>query len=203
MKSLALVGLLALVGCAAPVGAPPSASEATTNAAAVTDAAPFSWPIAAGWRSETIPFPLGFAPSITHRGTEELRFGPKFFDPTSPTYFTYAFAFVTEDKTPITAATLTSDLTTYFTGLMSAVTGAPSDPSLHSATITVQKDGSFKGVVHTIDGFGDKRPLALRLNASSFQCGDRQVMLAALSPSEDQAVLKQLEAVRASFTCGE
>lgn len=173
-----------------------------TSAAAATEA-PFTWPVAAGWRSETIPFPLGFAPSIAHRGTEELRFGPKFFDPTSKTYFTYAFAFVTEDKTAITVETFSSDLQTYFHGLASAVIGTPSDPSLHTAVLTTQRDGSFAGTVNTIDGFGDKRPLALHINARSFTCGERQIVLAALSPSDDAAVLKQLEAVRASFACAE
>lgn len=185
-----------VVACAAETA---STSSTTTSAAEV--ATPFTWPAPAGWRTETIPFPLGFAPSLAHHGTEELRFGPKFFDPTSPTYFTYSFAFVTEDKAPITAEALASELGTYFQGLASAVTHTPSDAALHSATITLAKDGLLRGTVHTIDGFGDKRPLTLSIAAKTMKCGDRQIVVSALSPSQDAAVLAQVEAVRDAFAC--
>jgi hypothetical protein len=189
---------LGLVACAAePVASPTTTSSADLNTA------PFSWPVPAGWRSETIPFPLGFAPTLPHRGTEELRFAPKFFDPKSPTYFTYSFAFVTEDKAPMAPAVLATELTTYFRGLMSAVTGSPSDPSLHNATIVPdpQHDGIMLGTVHTIDGFGDKRALELHLEATTVTCGNRQVVIASLSPRADDAIWTELRGVRASFTC--
>jgi CubicO group peptidase (beta-lactamase class C family) len=144
-----------------------------------------------------------FAPTLPHRGTEELRFAPKFFDPKSPTYFTYSFAFVTEDTAPIPPAALATELTTYFRGLMSAVTGSPSDPSLHSATIVPdpQHDNAMLGTVHTIDGFGDKRALELHLEATTLACGNRQVVIASLSPRADDAIWTELRGVRASFTC--
>jgi hypothetical protein len=190
---------VALVGCAAE----PVASPTTTSSAEVAAAPAFSWPVPAGWRSEAIPFPLGFAPTLPHRGTEELRFAPKFFDPKSPTYFTYSFAFVTEDTAPIPPAALATELTTYFRGLMSAVTGSPSDPSLHSATIVPdpQHDNAMLGTVHTIDGFGDKRALELHLEATTLACGNRQVVIASLSPRADDAIWTELRGVRASFTC--
>jgi len=37
-----------------------------------------------GWRSEVIRFPLDFAPSLAHRGYEDLRFPPGMFDPKDP-----------------------------------------------------------------------------------------------------------------------
>jgi hypothetical protein len=45
----------------------------------------FAWPAPPGWKSETIPFPLDFAPDIPHRGVEEVRFEPRFFDPAADT----------------------------------------------------------------------------------------------------------------------
>ena len=187
-----------VAGCAAE---PAPAPAATSTSAAEIAAAPFTWPVPAGWRSETIPFPLAFAPSLPHRGTEELRFGPRFFDPKSPTYFTYSFAFVTKDEATITADALASELATYFHGLASAATGSPSDPSLHGATITPAKDGLLRGTVHTIDAFGDKRPLTLAIAAKTLSCGERQIVVSALSPSHDPAIVREVEAVRDAFAC--
>lgn len=162
----------------------------------------FTWPTPVGWRSETIPFPLGFAPSLPYHGVEELRFAPRFFDPTSPTYFTYSFAFVLDGVDPIQPATFASDLRTYFTGLASAVTKAPSDPSLHDAVVERTKSGELRGTVKTIDAFGDKRPLQLHLEAATFACGEKQIVVASLSPrAETDAIWAQLKAVRASFAC--
>src|SRR6187402_1986296 len=79
MRSLPLLAVLLLPACAP--GKPA-----------------FAWPTPAGWRSETIPFPLDFAPSLPYRGTEELRFAPGFFEPTSETYFTYSFVWLVEGE---------------------------------------------------------------------------------------------------------
>ncbi|MBX3230478.1 MAG: hypothetical protein KIT84_02905 [Labilithrix sp.] len=185
-----------LAGCSAePVAAESAASAVETGPA-------FSWPIPDGWRAETIPFPLGFAPSIPYRGVEELRFAPRFFDPSSPTYFTYSFAFVLEGTPAIGPEVFASDLHTYFTGLASAVTGAPSDPSLHVATIAEGADGRLRGTVRTIDAFGDRRTLDLHLEAETFTCGERRVVIASLSPHAPASpIWSALATVRGSFRC--
>src|SRR5688500_2734436 len=51
---------------------------------------PFAWPVPAGWRTETIPFPLGFAPTLPYTGIEELRFAPGMFKAGSDDFWTYA-----------------------------------------------------------------------------------------------------------------
>ena len=44
-----------------------------------------------GWKPERIPFPLGFAPSPSYTGFEQLYFAPGMFDPRSENYITYLF----------------------------------------------------------------------------------------------------------------
>jgi hypothetical protein len=73
------------------------------------------------WRSETINFPLDFAPEIKYQGFEELRFAPGMFKPDSDTYFTYAFFWCLNGDEKITPAILESNLTIYFKGLCKAV----------------------------------------------------------------------------------
>src|SRR5512138_1452561 len=100
---------LALVACSGGSAStpPPTPPKPTTP-----------WTIPAGWKSETIPFPLEFAPAITHRGVEELRFPPGMFDPAAPGYWSYTFVWRTDDEALIAAPVLAAELTTYFRGLL-------------------------------------------------------------------------------------
>src|SRR5688500_6206534 len=52
---------------------------------------PFAWSVSPGWRTETIPFPLPFAPELPHRGLVELRFSPGMFKADSEELWTYSF----------------------------------------------------------------------------------------------------------------
>src|SRR5688500_15314459 len=72
------------------------------------------WATPTGWKAETIPFPLDFAPSLAHRGAEEIRFAPKFFEPGAPGYWSYAFTWRTEDAAALGAEALRGELTAYF-----------------------------------------------------------------------------------------
>jgi len=74
-----------------------------------------------GFRGETIPFPLDFAPGIAHKGVEELRFAPGFFEPAQPGYWSYTFVWRTEDPAAMDAAAVGGELTAYFRGLIEAV----------------------------------------------------------------------------------
>lgn len=66
-----------LTGCSSPNDKPENAPAAPSEAQAV--AADFTLPIPEGWRTETIPFPLEFAPELSYEGYEELRFSPGMF----------------------------------------------------------------------------------------------------------------------------
>src|ERR1700760_3139406 len=82
---------------------------------------PFQWAAPEGWRKETIPFPLEFAPSLKHKGLEELRFAPGMFKPGAPDFFSYAFVWWLEGEPPPAASALESELPVYFRGLCDAV----------------------------------------------------------------------------------
>lgn len=46
-------------------------------------------PTPEGWREETIPFPLSFAPDLPHRGVELLRFAPGFLEQGQDGFWSY------------------------------------------------------------------------------------------------------------------
>jgi hypothetical protein len=107
-----VIAALVLGACGSSNNAP----APIARAAPPSDAAPaFDWPIPDGWRGETIPFPLEFAPTLAYRGVEELRFPPGFLDPGSTHFFSYAFAWVIDPPLP-DASALERDLSTYFGG---------------------------------------------------------------------------------------
>jgi hypothetical protein len=196
-----------LIGACSSSSAPPSPKPVvvTTSSAAATPAKfSFDWPTPDGWKKETIPFPLDFAPSLPYQGQEELRFGPKFFKEDSPTYFTYAFAFVLDHAPPFTTKQFAEDVKTYFNGLASAVTKEASAASLHDASFTGTSD-HFEGTVKTIDAFSkDHHPISLHVVGESKLCGDHRIVLASLSPKDpkiDREIWETLAKVRASFVC--
>lgn len=168
--------------------------EATPAAAAPG----FTWPVPAGWRGETIPFPLEFAPDIPHRGVEELRFAPGFFDPAAPGYWTYAFAWVVTGERPLDPARLARELTAYFRGLTAAVAGGKKDglppPDLDRVEVRLEPDG--RGTVRTFDAFGDGRQIDLDVAVVVQPCGSGKAVLFSavrrgqppLSPSVDEVV---------------
>jgi hypothetical protein len=165
----------------------------------------FTWPVPEGWKSETIPFPLDFAPDLPHRGVEEIRFEPHFFDASADTYFTYSFAWVLDDPRPPTDAELGSDLTRYFRGLMTSVgkeKHATYPDGAFGASVTSPSPGSYAGTVTTVDAFGDGRALTLHLDATSVACGSKNVVLVSLSPhAPGDPVFQALLAQRATFRC--
>ena len=82
---------------------------------------PFHLPAPEGWLTETIPFPLDFAPELDYQGLEELRFAPGMFKTESENLWSYTFVWWFPDSTEVSNERLEKDLSRYFEGLMVAV----------------------------------------------------------------------------------
>lgn len=177
-------------------------------------AAAFEWPARAGWKTETIPFPLDFAPELPLHGVEELRFAPGFFDPASPGYFTYAFVWWLDDPA-LEMKSVASDLETYFFGLCRAVAkdeklcarekhavaleGAPSAKMIDGHRAIVQR-----ATIKTVDAFKTRAELILDVELSVWRCPSsaRTVLLAKLSPhAKPSALVEDLKNQAAAFHC--
>ena len=137
------------------------------------------WRIPAGYKHETIPFPLEFAPSLAHQGSEELRFPPGFMDAKSANHWSYAFVWRLHDAARLDDAALAGELTTYFRGLLSAVDGDKHrfDP----AQISVHVE---HGVItaHVFDAFGDGAPVDLSGTAARTDCANGALWRFVLAP---------------------
>jgi hypothetical protein len=198
MKSLVLAALL-LGACSSSPPPAPAAAPAPSPA--------FDWPIRDGWRGETIPFPLEFAPTLAYRGVEELRFPAGFLEPGSTHFWSYLFAWVIEPPLP-DAPAISRDLAAYFEGLARAVSEGRHDLSKvpFTATITGDESTGFTGTAAAFDAFETGQPVSLHIRATAVDCptsGKRALVmrLSPRTPTPDDAVWRDLAAVAAELRC--
>ena len=190
------------------------------SAAAETAESSFQWPLPAGWRKETIPFPLGFAPALKYRGVEELRFMPGIFDPKAPDFWSYSFAWWLEGSPAPDTKSLQADLTRYFAGLCQAVGGTKFrfDPQRFSATLRAvprSPAGSdpstrFEGTIDLYDAFVTGKPIRLAVKIRTLPRAEakRRVILFTARPvavpgmgGAPAEVAAALEKCAAAFEC--
>ncbi len=152
--------------CAGQRAASPPTPSAPANSP------PPRWPVPPGWKSETLPFPLEFAPEIKHRGVEELRFMPGMFKPGEPGWWSYGFVWWVREREFQSHESLEGELQDYFRGLLTAV-GKEKGRAIDPAKITValhplrmkEVDGwrPMTGEASVVDAFNDGKPLELLL----------------------------------------
>jgi hypothetical protein len=160
------------------------------------------WPVPPGWRSEVIPFPLEFAPSIAHRGVEDLRFPPGFFDPSAADYWSYAFTWHTDDPGVLDAGALGAELTAYFAGLIDAVDDKKRITARDQIAVRAEPDGpgKFRLAAHVFDAFKTAAPIDLTGTAVRRPCGAGSLWAFVLAPA-GSTIRGQLDALAAEATC--
>jgi hypothetical protein len=178
----------------------------------------FQWPLHEGWRKETIPFPLGFAPELNYAGVEELRFSPGMFKPDQADYWSYAFVWWLEGRPTLDAAELTASLQRYFAGLCTSVgteKGYPIDPakilaSLHAVASPKHRLGhavaAFAGTVESYDPFVTGKPIVLNVDVWVWDCdrSGKRVASVLVSPQPASApIWSSLRERRHEFVCHE
>jgi hypothetical protein len=163
--------------------------------------------VPAGWKSEVIPFPLDFAPGISHRGVEELRFAPGMFDPKAGGYWSYAFVWRTEDPATLAAPILAAELTIYFRGLIGAVDAEKKQvKSLDDIWVKVTGEGEgetrLKLEARLFDAFGDAREVTLGGWAQRKACTQGAVWVFVMS-TETSKLRRELDALGEQAGCGQ
>jgi len=177
---------------------------------------PYSLPSPEGWAKERMPFPLGFAKDLDHKGVEDLRFAPGMFKPEAPDYFSYAFLMWLEGSVPFDPASLEKDLLKYYKGLCSAVASSRKlELDLSKIAVKVDrqdKKGRLGGEeadlsharIDWYDPFTTGKPLTLHVEiwTRSADGGKRSCLLAIASPKEKTApIWESLRKIQAGFTC--
>lgn len=189
------------------------ASEALAQKAPPKPELPFVMPVPEGWRTETIPFPLGFAPTLPYKGVEELRFSPGMFKPGSEDFWSYAFVFWLEGEVSWTAERLNADIKTYLEGLSRAVEEKNEKFDPKAATVTAQLQETkgaqagqqfFEGKVEAYDPFKTHQRQTLNMRGNVFRCPaqGRTVVFFQVSPQPTtHKVWQTLQQIRDGFRC--
>ncbi len=140
------------------------------------------------WRYEKIDFPLDFAPEISYKGFEELRFSPGMFDVTSEEYFTYAFVIALEKEDEFSIKEMETFLTIYFKGLCNAVMNSKKMTiDLDKITVETQKiNQQFISKIHFFDPFTDGRIVDLKMEMDVVKKNDKTILITLVSPQEKE-----------------
>src|SRR5262245_42488149 len=92
-----------------------------TAIAAEPEKPPYQVPEPKGWGKETIPLPPTFAPDVSWKGIEELRFAPDWMKADADTFFSYALLFWLPDDQKTDPKSMEKELLAYYRGLAKVV----------------------------------------------------------------------------------
>jgi hypothetical protein len=162
-----------------------------------------------GWGIERFSFPAAFAPGMTIKGVEDLRFAPGWDDPKSAGYWSYAYLWWLQDAPLLNAESLKANLEKYYSGLIrSNIEGRNIPPerllptTLHFKKIKTDHGDlqTFQGTIHMLD-YMEQKPIVLNVLVHEKKCKDKAVIFE-LSPQPlGNAIWRQLDEFNRSFRC--
>ena len=189
-------------------------SAVVTDSAAAQEAPelPFYLPTPVGWRTETLPFPLDFAPELEYEGLEELRFSSGMFTEIKSDFWSYAFIWWVPEGTSFSTDRLQTDLEAYFRGLNQEVAEArkfdPGDTEVKvqlEPTDTSSSEGpQWEGTARTVDVFATRRPILLNLRIDLAECPEQghRAAFFQLSPQPRRHnIWGVMDSMRRDFRC--
>ncbi len=176
---------------------------------------PYQVPQPQGWGKESFMLPPPFAPKMTWKGAEELRFAPAWLKADSDTFFSYALFFWLPAPQKVDKGTLEKELLAYYQGLASAVLRQKKQPAEVSDFAVTLKEAAadkratgeavsgYAGALKWTEPFATGKPQTLRLDIHTWYCEKHQhhcVFICASPQPAAAAVWKTLREIRAGCT---
>ena len=163
----------------------------------------------ADWEFERFALPPAFAPAITYKGAEELRFAPGMFKKDSANYFTYAFVVQLDNVSSISLNEIRHYLLNYYKGLC-AITARDRKLVIDTTQITavVEKKNTipanetiYNASMNIFGVFADGAPVKLNLEVKVLEAAVNKLYLVVIaSPLEKTAaVWKTLYQIQKEF----
>ena len=129
-----------------------------------TSVAPYNLLIPKGWTTEHFTLPPDFAPQLTYKGIEDLRFTPGWGDSKSDEHWTYSFLWWLDGSPKIDASILQTNLKAYYEGLVAR--NIPADKIIPTTT----------NVKKIITGAGDVQTFTATINMLDYHTRQPQVL---------------------------
>jgi hypothetical protein len=172
--------------------------------------APYKLIIPKGWTTEHFALPPEFAPQLTYKGIEDIRFAPGWGDSKSEEHWTYSFLWWFEGNPKIDAAILQANLKAYYAGLVSRnIKDVPANKIVPTTT-TVKKintapgdSATFNGSIRMFD-YHTQQPMVLNCLIHVKECNDQNhiAIWFEVSPKPfAHPVWKQMNQIGVSFSC--
>ena len=177
----------------------------------------FHWATGKGWFGESITLPPRFAPDMSWKGIEEIRFAPGMFKPDQPDFFSYALVFSLEPETDLSPKAIRRQVLLYYQGLsarVSAGKGRKVDVSRFSIDLKPAVDQSgtapkqardpaaYLATLHWVEPFATAKPQDLHLEIHAWKDKARKrtyIFFCASPQAPDAPIRKKLREIRAAF----
>src|SRR5262249_54298001 len=159
-----------------------------------------------GWKREAIALPPPFAPGMTWKGTEELRFAPGMYKEGSDSFLSYTFLFWLPADQPTDAKAIDRELLAYYRGLAKAVMPRRlnREADVATFTLTTKEAGEWAdkrptgeavtasaGDLKWTEPFVTGKPQTLHLDIHAWRCAkhERNCVFVAASPQPETAAI--------------
>jgi hypothetical protein len=173
--------------------------------------APYKLQIPKNWETERFSLPADFAPGMSFKGVEDLRFTPGWGDNTREDYWSYAYLWWLDEGQEINTETLEKNLTALYTGLVNRnIVSRKIDQSKTVPTfVKVRKVKtlpgdmqSFSGQVHMLD-YMEQRPIVLNtlIQVKACDAGKTAVLVQVSPKPYTHQVWQQFKELEKSFSC--
>lgn len=174
---------------------------------------PYSYEAPADWTHETILFPIDFAPGLSYKGFEDLRFAPGWGNEKSKEKWAYTLLWWLDDHYSFNEKIIQQNLETYFTGLTKrrAVADKLDMTAYTPAKVQVQKIKTIKEDIETytatasiFDAEVTKKPGNLYFKIHIKECRDKTrtiVLIETAGNPFNQPVWLKLDKINEGFKC--
>jgi hypothetical protein len=173
---------------------------------------PYNLSIPNGWNVERFSLPPDFAPQITYKGIEDLRFTPGWEDTLSEEHWSYAYLWWLEGNPKINEVILQENLKAYYSGLIGRNIPRRNIPSnkIVPTNVIIKKVKTasndmetYSGTINMLDYIA-QRPIALNclVHIKSCKTQNRTGVLFEISPkSFGHSIWKEFDNIEATFDC--
>jgi len=166
----------------------------------------YTFPAPGNWGIERFPIPIGFAPQISYKGVEDIRFTPGWAKATTDEYWTYAFLWYLEGDIKMDAKTIENNLQQYYSGLITANGIDTSSANVASFKEVTKKNTGVKTFSGTIDmlDYMTKQPIKLHCKVHVKSCASKThtFIFYELSPKPlSHLIWQRLDTLWTDFKC--
>jgi hypothetical protein len=174
------------------------------------------------WKGERIELPPPFAPRMTWKGIEEIRFAPGMFDAKSESFFTYVFVFAVSEDQKLTKESIEKETLAYYQGLAGEILkgkGKDGDTSKFTFKIEESKEAKsspagakevteYTGKLDWIEPFvtAEAQVLHFEIHAWNDPATKKNYLFVCTSPkerTEKDATWENLRKIRSEFAVKE